>query len=601
MYVINDNVLDEIRDRADIVDLIGEYVDLKRSGSNYMGLCPFHSEKTPSFSVSPSKSIFKCFGCGVGGDVITFVMKRENLSFPEAVEFLADKYNVRLEVYKDENKEAREKRNRLYEINREAGLHFLKNYEASQKTQLYLKNRMLSDKTIRSYGIGYSKDSWTDLYDHLTKMGYREDELLELNLISKSKNGNYIDRFRDRVMFPIINRNNRIIGFGARAFGDAKPKYLNSRETPIFHKGSNVFNINIISRESTRERIILVEGYMDVISLYNSGINYSIASLGTSLTIDQANIIKKMARDIYICYDSDSAGINATSRAIDIFLQASVKPKIIELEGGLDPDDFIKKYGVEGFENKIKSAISYIEFKIKKLKENFNLEDSEGLSNFTIESSKILSSIKNPIERDIFVKDFSRKYNISYTAIENYINYLNRNKLKEANREKFKVKKNTNVVKSNKARAQEELLSYSLLDNDIYKYIKNKIEVFYFTNAMTRAVFEEIPRLYEEEMEVRDFLSLLESNRLIDKEFVENILSIINDIHVNDKIVDELINTIEGNYLRDRKNKILENIEKLQGEENKNLLLEALKELQEINLKLNELKEEGNYEWKFKE
>ena len=601
MYVINDNVLDEIRDRADIVDLIGEYVDLKRSGSNYMGLCPFHSEKTPSFSVSPSKSIFKCFGCGVGGDVITFVMKRENLSFPDAVEFLADKYNVRLEVYKDENKEAREKRNRLYEINREAGLHFLKNYEASQKTQLYLKNRMLSDKTIRSYGIGYSKDSWTDLYDHLTKMGYREDELLELNLISKSKNGNYIDRFRDRVMFPIINRNNRIIGFGARTFGDAKPKYLNSRETPIFHKGSNVFNINIISRESSRERIILVEGYMDVISLYNSGINYSVASLGTSLTIDQANIIKKMARDIYICYDSDSAGINATSRAIDIFLQASVKPKIIELEGGLDPDDFIKKYGVEGFENKIKSAISCIEFKIKKLKENFNLEDSEGLSNFTIESAKILSSIKNPIERDIFVKDFSRKYNISYTAIENYINYLNRNKLKETKREKFKVKKNTNVVKSNKARAQEELLSYSLLDNDIYKYIKNKIEVFYFTNAMTRAVFEEIPRLYEEEMEVRDFLSLLESNRLIDKEFVENILSIINDIHVNDKIVDELINTIEGNYLRDRKNKILENIEKLQGEENKNLLLEALKELQEINLKLNELKEEGNYEWKFKE
>lgn len=600
MYVINDNVLDEIRDRADIVDLIGEYVDLKRSGSNYMGLCPFHSEKTPSFSVSPSKSIFKCFGCGVGGDVITFVMKRENLSFPEAVEFLAEKYNVRLEVYKDENKEAREKRNRLYEINREAGLHFLKNYEASQKTQLYLKNRMLSDKTIRSYGIGYSKDSWTDLYDHLTKMGYREDELLELNLISKSKNGNYIDRFRDRVMFPIINRNNRIIGFGARAFGDAKPKYLNSRETPIFHKGSNVFNINIISRESSRERIILVEGYMDVISLYNSGINYSVASLGTSLTIDQANIIKKMARDIYICYDSDSAGINATSRAIDIFLQASVKPKIIELEGGLDPDDFIKKYGVEGFENKIKSAISYIEFKIKKLKENFNLEDSEGLSNFTIESAKILSSIKNPIERDIFVKDFSRKYNISYTAIENYINYLNRNKLKETKREKFKVKKNTNVVKSNKARAQEELLSYSLLDNDIYKYIRNKIEVFYFTNAMTRAVFEEIPRLYEEEMEVRDFLSLLESNRLIDKEFVGNILSIINDIHVNDKIVDELINTIEGNYLRDRKNKILENIEKLQGEENKNLLLEALKELQEINLKLNELKEEGNYEWKFK-
>ena len=600
MYVINDNVLDEIRDRADIVDLIGEYVDLKRSGSNYMGLCPFHSEKTPSFSVSPSKSIFKCFGCGIGGDVITFIMKRENLNFPEAVEFLAEKYNVRLSEYKDENKEARDKRNRLYDINREAAMHFLNNLSSSQKAQKYLRDRGLSDKTIRAYGLGYSKDSWTDLYDHLTKLGYKEEELLDLNLISKSKNGNYIDRFRDRVMFPIINRNNKVIAFGARGFGDAKPKYLNSRETPIFHKGSNLFNMNIVSRESSRQRIILVEGYMDVISLYNSGINYSVASLGTSLTEDQAAIIKKMAKDIYICYDSDKAGINATSRAIDIFLSKSCKPKIIELEGGLDPDDFIKKYGMEGFENKIKSAISYIDFKIKILRENFNLEDAEGLSNFTLESAKILSSIKNPIERDIFVKEFSKKYNISYKAIENYINYLNRNKIKSEKKEKFKPKKNTNVVKSTKTRAQEELLSYSLLDNDIYNYIKNKIQVFYFTNAMTRASFEEIPKMFEEEMEVSEFLNLLEKNRIIDSYFKENILGIIKNIHVNEKIVDELIKTLERNYLQKEKDRILENIDKLQGEEDKNLLLDALKNLKEINLKLSELKEEGNYEWKFK-
>ena len=600
MYLINDNVLDEIRDRADIVDLIGEYVDLKRSGSNYMGLCPFHSEKTPSFSVSPSKSIFKCFGCGVGGDVITFIMKRENLSFPEAVEFLADKYNVRLSEYKDENKEARDKRNRFYDINREAAMHFLNNLSYSQKAQNYLKNRGLNDKTIRSYGLGYSKDSWTDLYDHLKKLGYEDDELLELNLISKSKSGNYIDRFRDRVMFPIINRNNRVIGFGARGFGDAKPKYLNSKETPIFHKGSNLFNMNIISRESSRDRLILVEGYMDVISLYNSGINYSVASLGTSLTEDQAGIINKMAKDIYICYDSDEAGINATSRAIDIFLSKSCKPKIIELEGGLDPDDFIKKYGMEGFENKIKSAISYIDFKIKKLKENFNLEDNEGLSNFTLEAAKILSSIVNPIERDIFVKDFSKNYNISYKAIENYINYLNRNKIKSAKKEKFRAKKNTNVVKSSKTKAQEELLSYSLLDNDIYNYIKNKIEIFYFTSAMTRAVFEEIPKMYEEEIEVSEFLNLIEKNRLIDSNFKENILSIIKNIHVNDRIVDELIRSVEKNYLQKKKDEILINIEKLQGEEDKNLLLNALKDLKDINLKLSELKEEGNNEWKFK-
>lgn len=545
MYVIDDNVLDEIRDRADIVDLIGGYVDLKRSGSNYMGLCPFHSEKTPSFSVSPSKGIFKCFGCGVGGDVITFIMKRENLGFREAVEFLADKYNIRLNEYKDENKEVREKRDRFYEINREAALYFWKNLNSSKKAKLYLKNRMLNEKTIRSYGIGYSKDSWTDLLDYLKSLGYEEEELFELNLVSKSKNGNYIDRFRDRIMFPIINRNNRVIGFGARGFFDAKPKYLNSKETPIFHKGNNLFNMNIISKESSRERIILVEGYMDVISLYNSGINYSVASLGTSLTADQAKIIKKMARDIYICYDSDDAGINATSRAIDIFLSISVKPKIIELDGGLDPDDFIKKYGVEGFENKIKGAISYIDFKIKRLKENFNLEENEGLSNFTIESAKIFSSIKNPIERDIFVKDFSKNYNISINAINNYINYLNRNKLKENRKDRFKVKKNTNVVQNTKTKAQEELLSYSLLDNDIYEYIKNKIEVYYFTNVNTRIVFEEIPRMFEEELDIREFLYDLIDKKLIEKDFVEIILDLIKKINVNYKIIDELISTLE--------------------------------------------------------
>lgn len=596
MYVIDDNVLDEIRDRADIVDLIGGYVDLKRSGSNYMGLCPFHSEKTPSFSVSPSKGIFKCFGCGVGGDVITFIMKRENLGFREAVEFLADKYNIRLNEYKDENKEVREKRDRFYEINREAALYFLQNLNSSKKAKLYLKNRMLNEKTIRSYGIGYSKDSWTDLLDYLKSLGYKEEELFELNLVSKSKNGNYIDRFRDRIMFPIINRNNRVIGFGARGFFDAKPKYLNSKETPIFHKGNNLFNMNIISKESSRERIILVEGYMDVISLYNSGINYSVASLGTSLTADQAKIIKKMARDIYICYDSDDAGINATSRAIDIFLSISVKPKIIELDGGLDPDDFIKKYGVEGFENKIKGAISYIDFKIKRLKENFNLEENEGLSNFTIESAKIFSSIKNPIERDIFVKDFSKNYNISINAINNYINYLNRNKLKENRKDRFKVKKNTNVVQNTKTKAQEELLSYSLLDNDIYEYIKNKIEVYYFTNVNTRIVFEEIPRMFEEELDIREFLYDLIDKKLIEKDFVEIILYLIKKINVNYKIIDELISTLEKNYLQNEKNKILENIGKLQGEENKNLLLEALKDLKSINLKLNELKGEGNNE-----
>jgi len=594
LFVIDDNFLDEIRDRADIVDLIGEYVELKRSGANYMGLCPFHSEKTPSFSVSPSKNIFKCFGCGEGGDVITFVMKRENLGFREAVEFLAEKYNITLREYRDVNKEAKEKIEMLYDINRSAAMYFLKNLQKSKKAIDYLKNRGLSAKTMAKYGLGYSEDSWTSLYDYLTKLGYKEEEIYEVNLISKGKSGNYYDRFRGRVMFPIINRNNRVIGFGARGFGDAKPKYLNSRETPIFNKGKNLFNMNIISKESSRERIILVEGYMDVISLYNSGINYSVASLGTSLTEDQAVLIGKMAKEIYICYDSDNAGINATSRAIDIFIQKSIKPKIIELGEGLDPDDFIKKYGLDAFENKIKSAISYVEFKVKRLKGNFNLKDSQGLSNFSMEAAKIFSGIINPIERDIFVKKFSSEYNISKEAINNYINYIGRNKRKELKKTKIKINKNT--VVDTKEKAQIELLSYSLLHRDIYNYIKNKIEITYFTNIKTRIVFEEALRIFENDMEISDFLKELVNSNSIDDDFANKIIKITGNIEVNNKIIDELISTIERNYLKSEKEKILKNIEKLQVEKDKNLLLQALNDLKEINLKLNELKEEGKYE-----
>lgn len=592
MYIIDDAVLDEIRERADIVDLIGEYVSLKRSGANYMGLCPFHSEKTPSFSVSPSKRIFKCFGCGEGGDVITFIMKRENLGFREAVEFLAEKYNIALRQYKDENKQERDKRERMYEINRETAMHFLKNLQNSSKAQFYLQSRSLSKKTLVKYGLGYSKDSWDDLLKHLTTLGFTEDELLELNLISKSKNGNYYDRFRDRIMYPIINRSNKVIGFGARALGDAKPKYLNSRETPIFNKGKNVFNINIVSKESTREKIILVEGYMDVISLYNSGINYSVASLGTSLTEEQARIIGKMAQDIYICYDSDNAGINATLRAIDIFLSQSLRPKIIELKDGLDPDDYIKKYGKDRFLREIKNASSYIDFKIKKLKTNFNLNDSQGLSNFTMEAAKILSSLKNPIERDIYIKEFSKKYNISYNAVNNYINYINRNN-KKKNFVKNKIpKKNTQKIFDGGKKAQEELITYALSDIDILKTIKEKIDIQYFTDLECRITFEESFRFFDEELELKDFLQDLYNKKLVSSNYVRSILNTSNNLVIKDNIIEELISSIRRNYLKKEKSKILEEIETLQRDGDINLLREALSNLQEINLKLSESKED---------
>lgn len=599
MFIIDDNVLDEIRERVDIVDLIGSYVNLKRSGANYMGLCPFHSEKTPSFSVSPSKKIFKCFGCGEGGDVITFIMKRENLGFREAVEFLADKYNVSLKEYRDVNREEIDKKNKMYDINREAAIHFLKNLQNSKKAQIYLHNRSLTNDTIIKYGLGYSKDSWTDLLDHLKALGYNEEELFELNLISKGKSGNYYDRFRDRVMFPIINRNNKVIGFGARAFGDIKPKYLNSRETPIFNKGRNVFNMNIVSKESSRERIILVEGYMDVISLYNSGINYCVASLGTSLTKEQASLIGRMAKEIYICYDSDNAGLNATSRAIDIFISESIKPKIVELKDGLDPDDFIKKFGKERFEKEIKNAKSYVEFKIERLKSNFNLDDAQGLTNFTMESAKIFSSILNPIEREIYVKGFSEKYNISYNAVTNYINYLNRNKRDE--KKKFTKKEHKSIrTKDGTEKTEEELIAFALFDIDIYKYIKGRVEIQYFKNLQCRIAFEEIDRFYKDGLEVKDFLDDLSNKKLVTTDFSNKILSMSSDLLMNDNVIDELINTMKRNYLNREKVRILEEIEKLQKENNISLLHDALDNLRDINLRLSESIKEDYNEWHVK-
>ena len=347
MGFIPQDKIDEIKSVADIVSVIGDYVELKRAGSNYVGLCPFHNEKTPSFSVSPSKGIFHCFGCGVGGDVISFIMQKEGLSYPEAIKFLADKLGILVET-NEVNKEKYEHRKKLFEINNEAKLFYYKNLLINDIPKEYIKKRNLNNNLINKFIIGYA-DGKNSLYRHLLQKGYQKDDIIEVGLINQDEKGNVYDKFRNRLMFPIIDIRGNVIGFGGRALAEARAKYLNSPQSLAYDKSKNVYGVSNLKNSTKVGKIILVEGYMDVISLTNYGFDYAIASLGTSLTHDQAKLIKRYCKNIYICYDGDSAGQNATSRAIEIFKEQDISPNIIVIPDNMDPDDYIKQYGNESF------------------------------------------------------------------------------------------------------------------------------------------------------------------------------------------------------------------------------------------------------------
>ena len=591
-YIINDDVLNEIRDRADIVDLISEYVDLKKSGSNYMGNCPFHSEKTPSFSVSPSKKIFHCFGCGEGGDQISFIMKRENLGFREAVKFLADKYNIELSENKNVNRELIEKKNRCFSANKETAKFYFNNLRKSKKAYSYLVNRNISNNIITKFAVGYAEDSWDSLYKYLKKLNFKDEELEEFNLITKTKNGNYIDRFRNRIMFPIIDTKSRVIAFGGRVLDDSMPKYLNTRDTPVFNKGRNLYNLNLISKESDRKKIILVEGYMDVISLYQSGINYSVASLGTALTEDQAELIKRYGEEVYICYDGDTAGVKATKRAIDVLISKNISPKVVNLKEGLDPDDYISKYGKFGFEVELKEGLNYLDYKILKAKENYNLDTSEGLSKFTSEAAKILARVKNPIEQDVYIDKVARQYKVSKDAIISYISTLrndNRFKLKEAN---FNINNNNaptkrkNSLVEARQKAEMQITKYALDSESNYEIIIEHILPHEFKSTNCRIIFEELKEAYKNEDDGYNIVKSLEEKKLIDDLFIKELKSEKVDIYNSEKIIKELVATINKDQLEDNRNEILQEINSL---DKNNLGQDEILKLKELIDKLNEL------------
>ena len=410
---ISEEVLEKIKEQNDIVDVISETVKLKRSGRNFSGLCPFHNEKSPSFSVSQDKQIYKCFGCGEAGNVITFVMKNKNLPFVDAVKYLGERVNITIEDGLGKRNKTTEKKEMLYKVNVEAARFFFSNLMNTKSSKEYFLNRGIKEETIKKFGLGYAKDSWNNLIFHLRKKGFKDEILLEAGLVSISeKTGNQYDRFRNRVMFPVFDYRGNVIGFGGRVLDDSKPKYLNSPETLVFQKGTNLYGLNFAIKNKIPDRyFIIVEGYMDLITLHQYGITNVVASLGTALTTNQARLLKRYADKVIISYDADIAGQTATLRGLEILRDAGFDVRVLNIPKGKDPDEFVRSNGREAFRKLINDAIPLIDYRLKRAEEGIDFRESDSLVKYGKRVTNILADL-DPVEKDVYVKKISENTGI---------------------------------------------------------------------------------------------------------------------------------------------------------------------------------------------
>ena len=419
-----DELIEEIRARNNIVDVISGYVHLQKKGSNYFGLCPFHNEKSPSFSVSASKQMYYCFGCGAGGNVITFLMEYENYSFPEAVKALAERAGVALpeEEYSQEMKRAQSRRARLLAVNKEAATFFYYQLRRQQgRTGYeYLKNRQLSDETMKRFGLGYSGLNGRDLIGYLRSKGYGDDLIREAGLANADERQGMTGKFWNRVMFPIQDINNKVIGFGGRVMGDAKPKYLNSPETEIFDKSRNLYGLNH-ARTSRKGSFILCEGYMDVIAMHQAGFDQAVASLGTAFTTGQASLLKRYSREVLLSYDSDGAGVNAALRAIGILKEAGMTGKVIDLAPYKDPDEFIKALGAEEFQKRLDNAGNSFFFELEQLKRGYDLQDPQAKTEFHRAIARKLCEFSEDVERENYIEAAAQRYHIGFENLRRLV------------------------------------------------------------------------------------------------------------------------------------------------------------------------------------
>lgn len=470
---IPEEVIEKIKEQNDIVDIISENVRLKKSGRNYIGLCPFHNDKSPSFSVSQEKQIYKCFSCGEAGNVITFIMKYKNYTFLEAAKYLADKANISLNIRGNENNAVVKKKELLYKVNVDAARYYFANLQRNKSSKEYFLKRGIKEETIKKFGLGYSLDGWHNLINYLRSKGYKDNILLEAGLVSRSeKKGNIYDRFRNRVMFPVFNVKGNVIGFGGRVLDDSKPKYLNSPETMIFQKGINLYGLNFaIKNKLEEEYIIIVEGYMDLIALNQYGITNTVASLGTALTVNQARLLKRYVSKVIISYDADVAGQTATLRGLEILRNAGFDVKVLKVPQGKDPDEFVRNNGKEAFLRLVKEALPLIEYRIKRASEGLNLNNGTDLVKYGERVAEILADL-NPVEKDVYIKKISEETSIKEQALYDLLSQVMAKNQKEDNYMNKKEYFGTKLyVEPGYLKAEKALLKL-MLNDEFYDEIK---------------------------------------------------------------------------------------------------------------------------------
>ena len=587
MVRYSDELIEEIRSRNDIVDIVSQYVVLKRSGRNFMGLCPFHHEKSPSFCVSPDKQIFHCFGCGVGGNSIHFTMKMENLDFKDALEVLANRAGIELPKNGSEydDKKAR-LRARVFEINEMAANFYHENLylPTSKIAQEYIKKRRMDNKTLKKFMIGYS-GNFNELYQTLNKAGFTEEEILASSLVNKTDDGKFIDRFRKRLMFPIQDIRGKVIAFGGRVLDDSKPKYVNSPENIVYSKGRNLFALNVAKR-TTSKKLLIVEGYMDAISLHQRGIDYAVASLGTALTEAQGRLLRRTSEKVIIGYDADGAGQAATLRGLEILQNLGCDIRILQISGAKDPDEYIVKYGPERFEKCVEEAISFVEFRVKLLKQELNLDQTNDKIKFLKETSKILARVDNDIEKDIYIDQIANTYQVSrdalYAEIQKLKNPKNNqvkrvlDKPEEKQKEEKKQEYDPNILK------RESLLIYLLLNypEECYPRLKKKIHLEQLKIERTKKILQ---KLYEEIEKGNS-----NTNHIIDCFEEEDIIQYLSWVMAYDfeigevqKCMDDILNTYQREAMTEERNEILKMLENPEGL--------AKEQTQELEKRLKEL------------
>ena len=590
MVRYSDELLDEIKSKNDIVDIVSQYVVLKRAGRNYMGLCPFHKEKSGSFCVSPDKQIFHCFGCGVGGNVFHFISKIENLNFKESVEMLANRAGVELPVSSNSAEDDKRERlkSRVYEVNKCAAEFYHENlYKPTAKPgQEYVKKRHLDNKTLKAFKIGYS-GRFNELYTELKSKGFTEEEILASCLVNKNPDGKFIDRFRNRLMFPIFDTHERVIAFGGRVLDDSKPKYINSPEDIVYSKGRHLFAFNI-ARKYNSKTIIMVEGYMDAVSLHQRGIHNAVASLGTALTEAQGRLLRRSCEKVIIGYDADGAGQAATLRGLEILQNLGCDRRILQIEGAKDPDEFVVKYGPERFQMYVDKAISLVEFKVKMLKKSLDLDNVNDKIKFLNEVAKIVARVENSMEREVYVDKISLEYKVSKDAI-----YAEINKLLYANsRTEQKLEKKVVPVKNIsiqqdeqpvdvKTKRLESLVIYLLINypDKSFERLKKLIDNNVIKIERNKAI---INKLYEEHekgnINIENILDLFEDEITVN--YLSGIMSSDFEITDVDKCIEDVLVTYRKELLLQRRNEILGKID------NSNLTKE---EVANLEAQLNEV------------